>query len=159
MSDQDDASDLPCWHDNLIYGLHLRAADPDRGIWRSDLLLDIDHIVEWVCSADNRPKFRVAPVTLAFHDVTNLRISLDFGDSTYRQNINELSIAQIWRNPTNAGEDGRLRPYFEWSIELNLPQGGEITFGGSGYTQTFRAESTLVHEQRLSADERPPMYC
>lgn len=157
MTDHDDASDLPSWHDNLIYGLHLQAADPDQGIWRSDLLLDIDHIVEWVCGAGNRPQFRVAPATLAFHDVTNLRISLDFSNATYRQNINELSIAQIRRPPINASEEGVLGSYFEWSIELNLPQGGEISFGASGYTQKFRAEPALVHEQRLSADDRPPV--
>ena len=35
------------WHDNHIYGLHLSLGDPARDDWRSDLVLDIDHIVEW----------------------------------------------------------------------------------------------------------------
>ena len=157
MTLHDDASDLPSWHDNLIYGLHLRSADPERGVWRSDLLLDIDHIVEWVCGADNRCQFRVAPATLAFHDVTNLKISIDSEDGRYRQNINELSIAHIQRMPTDAFAEGHPRPYFEWSIVLNLPQGGEITFGASGYSQILRAEPKLVSEQRLVADDRPPM--
>ncbi len=25
------------WHDNLIYGVHFQAADPERGKWRSNL--------------------------------------------------------------------------------------------------------------------------
>ena len=154
---RDEASDLPSWHDNLIYGFHLRSADPERGVWRSDLLLDIDHIVEWVCGADKHCQFRVAPATLAFHDVTNVKISIDFEDGCYRQNINELSIAEIQRMPIDAAEERHLRPYFEWSIVLNLPQGGEITFGASGYSQILRAEPKLVCEQRLVADDRPPM--
>ena len=158
MTHQDDASDLPSWHDNLIYGFHLRSADPERGVWRSDLLLDIDHIVEWVCSADNRCQFRVAPATLAFHDVTNLKISIDFEGGGYRQNTNELSIAHIQRMPISAAEVTHWRPYFEWSIVLNLPEGGEITFGASGYDQILRAEPKLVGEQRLVADDRPPMF-
>ncbi len=35
------------WHDCHIWGLELRAGDPDEGDWTSDLVLHIDFIVEW----------------------------------------------------------------------------------------------------------------
>jgi hypothetical protein len=47
MSQENPGSGHQSWHDNLIYGFHLRCADPERCIWRSDLVLDIDHIPEW----------------------------------------------------------------------------------------------------------------
>jgi hypothetical protein len=34
------------WHDNPIYGF---SVDNDVTQWKSDLVLDIDHIVEWLC--------------------------------------------------------------------------------------------------------------
>ena len=159
MTDQDDVSKLPSWHDNLIYGLHLRGADPDRGVWRSELLLDIDYIVEWICGIDSRTKLRIAPATRTFHDVTNLQSTLDFYNDAYRQNINELSIAEITRKPVDANKEGSLGPYFEWSIEMNLPKDGKVTFGASAYSQILRANPVLMDEQRLSADDRTAMCC
>jgi hypothetical protein len=95
-----DEYDALRWHDNIIYALHLDAADPDRGVWRSDLVLDIDHIVEWICGTDGSVQFRIAPATLVFHDVTDLRITIDFGRSGFRCALNELSIGAIAREPT-----------------------------------------------------------
>jgi hypothetical protein len=143
------------WHDNTIYAFHLDAADPDRGVWRSDLVLDIDHIVEWICGIDGRAKFRVAPATLVFHDVTDLRITIDFGTNAFRRTLNELSIGAITREPVRAQGAAGPFPYFLWRIDLNLPQGGEIAFGASGFTQTLRAEPQMLDEQRLPASARP----
>jgi hypothetical protein len=67
--DLDDRS----WHDDALYGMRLDIGDVARGDWLSDLVLDIDHIVEWLCGADGQCRFRVAPATLAFHRVTDLR--------------------------------------------------------------------------------------
>src|SRR5262250_3301314 len=142
MSDRT-ALDRLSWHDNLIYGLHLRCPDPERGVWRSDLILDIDHIVEWVRSEDGRICFRVAPATLVFHDVGDLRIDVDFKGQG--EALNELSIAEITRAPSNpANRMGRER----WRIVLNMPAGGEIAFVASGYTQSLRGAARLVEEQR-----------
>lgn len=145
----------PSWHDNLIYGIHLQSAEPDRGIWRSDLVLDIDHIVEWICGEDRQVSFLVAPATLVFHDVSDLRIDVDFGSIGHAMNINEMSIAQIVRELVE--RPAGAPPYFAWRIELNLPQGSEIVFGASGYTLTLRSEPKLTDEQRLPADARAPL--
>ena len=45
------AGRAPSFHDNLVYAFRLRGPDPDNGDWASELVLDIDHIVEWVCGA------------------------------------------------------------------------------------------------------------
>ena len=142
------------WHDNLIYGLRLEVGDPERQEWHSRLVLDIDHIVTWVCGRDGGARFEVAPATLTFHDATDLSLTLDFGDSGCRQALNELSIDALTRTPV-AGERVSLdRPYYRWRIELNLPRGGLIRFGASGFTQELRAAPTLCDLQRLPAGER-----
>jgi hypothetical protein len=69
------------WHDNLVYGLLFNVGDVAKGDWRSELVLDIDHIVEWICGTDSYAWFRVAPATLTFHDVTDLRVNFNFGGS------------------------------------------------------------------------------
>ncbi|HUS52560.1 MAG TPA: hypothetical protein VMY41_00945 [Thermohalobaculum sp.] len=160
MTPENTPANAPSWHDNLIYGIHLQSADPDRGIWRSNLVLDIDHIVEWICGEDRQVSFLVAPATLVFHDVTDLRIDVDFGadgSGGQRININELSIAQIVRDPVERLAAVGAPPHYAWRIELNLPQGSKIGFGASGYTQTLRSEPQLIDEQRLPADTRAPL--
>ena len=68
MSDHSDGESLPSWHDNPIYGIHWRCAEPDRGLWRSELVFDIDHILDWVPSEERCFRFLMAPAILVFHD-------------------------------------------------------------------------------------------
>ena len=37
------------WHDNPIYGFSI---DNDINLWKSDLVFDIDFIVEWLCGVE-----------------------------------------------------------------------------------------------------------
>ena len=69
------------WHDCTIRGLELRVGDADEQDWTSDLVLDIDYIVEWICATDGGVQFRMAPATLVFHNATDLRVHLDWGAS------------------------------------------------------------------------------
>ncbi len=142
------------WHDNTVYGLRIDVGDPTRGDWHSDLVFDIDHIVEWVCGVNRDVKFRVAPATLTFHGVTDLRVAVDFGGSNYRTAMNHLSIAGITREPVPNQEGYPERAYYRWRMELNLPQGAEIAFGARGFPQTLRAEPVLLDEQWLAAAGR-----
>jgi hypothetical protein len=143
------------WHDNIIYGLRLDVGDSMRSDFRSDLVLDIDHIVEWVRATDGAMRFRVAPATLTFHDVSDLSIAVDFGDSGGQTMINELSIAGITREPVADQKVCLDRTYYRWRIALNWPQGGAISFCASSLTQTLRAEPVLLEEQRFSVLDRP----
>ena len=142
------------WHDNIVYGLRFDVGDSFRNDWRSDLVLDIDHIVEWICGTAGGAQFRVAPASLIFHDVTDLKLAVDFGDSGHRTAMNELSIDAITRERI---EDQKIcldRPYYRWRIAFNLPRGGEIGFGASGFSMELRADPVLTGEQRLAAADR-----
>ncbi len=142
------------WHDNIVYGLRIDVGDRSQGDWRSDLVLDIDHIVEWICGTDGGAQFRVAPASLTFHDVTDLDIGLTFGDGGDQTSMNEPSIDAITRERIKDQKICLDRPYYLWRIAFNLPRGGEISFGASGFSMDLRAEPVLTDEQRLSAADR-----
>ncbi|WP_153045167.1 hypothetical protein [Sinorhizobium americanum] len=137
------------WHDNLIYGISFKIGDPEKQDWRSDLVLDIDFIAEWLCGASGEFRFRVAPATLTFHDVADLQIAIDHGDSDGRTAMNELSIDHVTRERL-----ARPFDFWHWTIRLNSPTGGKIAFCASGYSQILRTEPKLVTEQHLPRGER-----
>ena len=143
-----------CWHDNALYGLRLDAGDCARGDWRSDLVLDIDHIVTWLRDADAQVRFRVAPATLTFHDVTDLKIEVDCGDSGGQIALNVLSIDAITRERLQDQKICLDRPYWRWRIALNLPQGGAISFGAIGFTHVLRAAPVVQDQQQLTQAKR-----
>jgi hypothetical protein len=147
----------PSWHDDLVYGLFLRCADPDRDVWRSELVLDIDHIVEWVRAADGTARFRVAAATLVFHDAGNLRIALDCARTGHGHTLNELSIARIVSHPAAPHPAAGGPPRRHYRIDLNMPAGGEIAFDASGHTLTLRSSPRLRDDQRLPPDDRLPL--
>lgn len=142
------------WHDNTVYGVRLDIGDPDRGDWHANLVVDLDHIVEWLCDGAGRCRFRVAPATLRFHDATDLRIAIDCGDSSGRIALHGLSIDRIERDRITDQKICLDRPYWRWQVAFNWPQGGEISFGASGFTQTLRAAPVLLDDQRLSPADR-----
>ena len=142
------------WHDNYVYALAVSIGDVARGDWRSELVLDIDHIVEWICEAAPRLRFRVAPATLTFHNVTDLRINLDWGDSGCQTAVSEASIQVIDRSPVGDQKICLDQPYYRWRIEMNNPDGSVITFGATGFTQLLRAEPLLIDEQKLTPGQR-----
>ena len=156
MASQDPVSDIEglSWHDDTLYGLRFDVGDSFQGDWRADLVLDIDHIVAWVRGEAGKVRFRVAPATLVFHGVTDLKIAIDWGDSGDRTALQEASIAGITREPVPDQEGYPVRAHYRWRIALNGPQGGEIAFGARGFTQTLRAEPVLLDQQRLPAGPR-----
>jgi hypothetical protein len=142
------------WHDCTIWGLDFRIGDPEEGDWTSDLVLDIDFIVEWICGDRGACQFRVAPATLVFHGVTDPRIKMDWGDSGFQVALYGVSIDGIERERVQEQKVYLDRPYYSWKIRLSLPHAGEIAFGAVGFTQTVQAEPVLTSEQQLSLRER-----
>jgi hypothetical protein len=142
------------WHDCHIWGFELRAGDADEGDWTSDLVLDIDFIVEWLCGVAGGAQFRVAPATLVFHGVTDPRIDIDWGDTGFRTALHVLSIDRIERELIREQKVHLDRPYYGWRILLNWPRSGRITFGAVGFTQTLSGEVVLKDQQKLSLRER-----
>ena len=138
------------WHDCHIWGVELYAGDADAGDWTSDLILDIDFIVEWLCGGGGGGEFRVAPSSLIFHGVTDLRITVDWGNSGFRTALHPISIDRIEREAIRAQKVYLDRPYYSWQIRFNWPAAGVITFGAVGFTQTLRSEPVVTDKQCLS---------
>jgi hypothetical protein len=142
------------WHDCHLWGLSIGAGDPDRGDWTSDLIIDLDFIVEWVCGVDKTFQFRVAPATLTFHGVTDLRIGVECGDSALQAAIHPMSIDRIAREQVEHQKVFLDRRYYRWRILFNWPAGGEIAFGAVGFTQRLRAAPLISPRQQLSRHQR-----
>ena len=141
------------WHDCHIWGIELRAGDPQEDDWTSDLALDIDYIAGWVKDDDGGTQFRVAPATLVFHGVTDPKIDIDWGQGQ-QVALHPASIHVIEREPIVGQRVYLDRPYYRWRIALNWPDGGEITFGAVGFTQTLRAEPIVTDQQQLTRRQR-----
>jgi hypothetical protein len=137
------------WHDNPIYGLRFDIGDPEKQDWRSDLVFDIDFITDWLCEPSGEFQFWVAPATLVFHDVTDLGLAIDHGNSDGRNALTEWSIDRLDRERLH-----RPFEYWRWTIRLTMPPRGQITFCASGFTQTLRGTPRRVLEQRLPRTER-----
>ncbi|MEW5975078.1 MAG: hypothetical protein AB1898_04640 [Acidobacteriota bacterium] len=142
------------WHDCHIWAVELRAGNPDQDDWTSDLALDIDFIVDWICSPGGGGRFRVAPATLVFHGITDPQIDIDWGRSGFQTALHPVSIDDVERERIPNQKVYLDRPYYSWRIRLNWPKGGEIAFGAVGFTQTLRAEPILSETQCLSRQER-----
>ena len=140
------------WHDCTIWGLELYPPDPDAGDWTCDLALDIDFIVEWLCGvgAPGRAQFRVAPATLRFHTVSDLRLAITWGSTAVL--LHEMSIDHVAREPLPPAS--RESSGHRWRIALNWPQSGEITFTAVGFTQTLRALPIVTERQSLTRRQR-----
>jgi len=142
------------WHDCHIWGVEIHAGDPEADDWTSDIALDIDFIVEWICGVGQGGQFRVAPATLVFHGVTDPKIDIDWGPSGHQAAVHPVSIDGIEREILQGQKVFLDRPYYRWRIRLNWPESGAIALGAVGFTQTLRAEPVLTDKQHLSRSER-----
>jgi hypothetical protein len=152
LSDSD--FDRRSWHDCHIWGIEICAGDPDRGDWTSELVLDIDFIVEWICGTETGGGFRVAPATLVFHGVTDPKIAIDWGAAGHQTAVHPASIDKIEREALSGQKVFLDRPYYRWTISLNWPAGGELSFGATGFTQVLRADPILSETQYLPRSQR-----
>ena len=125
------------WHDCHIWGLSIGAGDPDAGDWTSDLALDLDFIVEWICGVDETFQFRVAPATLTFHGVTDLRIGVSLGDGALQAAIHPISIDRIARERVEAAK--------------SVSGPARTIGGGSSQTGQLAAKSSLARSASRSA--------
>jgi len=140
------------WHDNPIYGFSI---DNDVTQWKSDLVFDIDYIVEWLCGVGRTAQFRIAAATLTFHDATDLKVNVDWGDNGQQVAISEMTLDRIARQRVEKQLVCLDRPYYRWALRLNSPRpGGEISFGASGFTQVLRQEPAVCDEQKLEPSAR-----
>ena len=132
--------DATSWHDNPIHAFRIVEGVNGGG----DLILDIDHIVEWVLHDDGYYGFTLVASDLTFHDVTDLVISIDFPSCS--AGLVPPSIHDIQRETIKCPNDSTG---YKWGIDINWPRNSFIKFQASGFTQTARSEPIAGQSQAL----------
>ncbi len=133
------------WHDNPIHGFRII----EKANCVGDLILDIDHITEWLCSDDGEYNFKIAPADLIFEDIIDLAIFLDYGECS--ASITPPSIHEIRREPKEYPNGYKS---YEWFIEINWPSNCYIKFKSPGFKQILRKQPMLSNEQIIKPSNR-----
>lgn len=140
-----DDFDALSWHDAHVHGLNLNAFNSDLGT--ADLSLDIDFILRWK-SLDSGFEFTVSQATLCFHEVSDLRVALDYKSPT--AGMCPFAIDHIEREQLEWRHDGET---YRWVIVINWPP-GSIEFASPGFTQTLIGVPHVQTEQWLQEQDR-----
>jgi len=136
------------WYDNHVHGIQVEVDDPDHGT--GTITLDLDHIIEWIPpSAPGKAfRFRIAPARLTFHEISSLRIEIDWAAAT--TGMTPFSIDEIARRRL---EYATGYSSWAWTIEVNWPQGA-ITLDSPRFTQRLSGPVTETDEQCLPPAQR-----
>ena len=131
------------WHDNHVHAI--RCVEGENG--EGELVLDIDHILEWLKGDESGLLFRVQPATLVFHGVIFPRIAIDYAAATAA--FGPFMIDGIERRVEK-------RQHYEaqvWRLPISWP-GGQIEFEARGFTQMAEAPPLVTSSQQLTPTER-----
>src|SRR5262245_32266029 len=144
------------WHDCHIWGMEFQTGDPDEDDWTSDVVFNIDYIVEWLCGVDQSTRFRVAPARLTFHVVSDLKVAVDRGRRGFQASPTQVLIDRIRRERIPRHEQKLFldQPYYRRTVELCAPTKGSIEFGAVRFTQALLAEPIVSERQHLTLRER-----
>jgi len=126
------------WHDNHCYGLRVVAGEHGTG----QLILDLDHILEWRKASAEKFQFLIAPAVLTFNGVSELKVDLDYKAASAA--LTPFSIHAI----TRTLEKRERYTAKLWCIEVNWPE-GEITFEATGFEQKLKGEPILSNDMWL----------
>ena len=141
------------WHDNSLYGISWKV---DYESDTNELILDIDYICEWICDPNKTCHFKVAPANLNFHNITDLKINIDCGNSDFQACLDSgIPISSISKEQIKNQKVHLDKPYYKWIIKFDAPaKDSFISFGASGFTQTLRKDPVLTDSQSLTLNER-----
>ncbi len=136
--------ELMGWHDANIYGMII---EKEEESWQANLIFDIDYIFEWVHPSPPQEYFSfwVAPCTLVFKEVFDLKINIDCRGSAF----DLLEIADL--NLISKYEQEPGVTIYEWCLDL---QEGDIRFKSLGFEQIVKKNPIYGNSQVLSNDER-----
>src|SRR5574340_615307 len=140
-----DDFDLLSWHDVHVHGFRLDTFDRDSG--SSDLVLDIDYILNWEKSG-NDFLFTVCQAALRFQKVFGLKFDLDYATPT--AGMCPFSIAGIEREPLDLATGHRS---YRWRLPINWPK-GLLEFVAPSFTQTLIGTPYVQSEQSLPSEKR-----
>lgn len=129
------------WHDVTVHAVGVALSQ-----WQ--LFLDIDYILRWVKPAPPETQFRfwVAPATLVFENVSDLKIDFDVGS------YQEITLDGVRRN--NPRAPNGVITVWDWSLESHQ---GSISFSATGFKQYVRAAAVLCEMQSLEFNQRGGM--
>ena len=115
-----------------------------------NVILDIDHILEWLmpCEWRENCRFLVAPAFLIFREACDFRISLDYMASSAA--LQPAMISELKRQEITYPNGFKS---FEWVVELNWPQ-GNIQLKATSVELEIRTSAVECENQSLSAEER-----
>lgn len=131
------------WHDVSVHALRIEEGEDGSG----ELVLDIDYILEW-CIDKPDFSFRIAPATLRFHEIFNLRVVLDY--ASLPAGISPFTLDGITRELLTYPNGNQS---FRWLLSVNWPA-GEISFESSGFTQELAGPEVTKARQSLVPQER-----
>lgn len=130
--------DQMSWHDNEVHAFAIEPALPEPG----RLLLDIDHIVQWVPPQppSDLLSFWICPATLVFDPAWDLTTDIDLRGWAF-----SLSLLSVQRS------DPDERGNFDWTLA-----GDQFTIelGAPGFTLYLRRPPVHTPRGRLTAEER-----
>jgi hypothetical protein len=135
------------FHDNLLRGFLLRSEFGDR----SDLVLDIDHILEGAF-ANGEHTWLIAAADLTFHGVTGLKFNMDWHDEKYQVSSEGDWILDLSRELVVPQLVHLDRPYWRWFFSFAMAS--QLSFGAYGFTLRLRQEPMRHNEQSLPLAKR-----
>lgn len=137
------------FHDNLVHGIAMSVEG-----FSSELRLDLDYIADWptcVPGDSHSLEFSVARGLVTFHDVTDLCVKIDWGDSGYTTAVSGPYIDVLQREKIVPAL--RLPNYFRWRIVFT-DEKSSITFGASAMSFVTQGSLFRVDRQYLTDQER-----
>lgn len=124
------------WHDVVLYSMSFPQAD-------YAIRFDIDYIFKWHWEREALSGWDVAPCTLQFNNVSDLRVSLSW------QMQGDTSIQNITRNNSRPSPNGKFM-LWDYQIELDA---GDLRFTATGFTQATRRQPIFSTSQFLGREE------
>ena len=130
--------DAMAWQGVHVHGLRLVPNDDGT----AELVLDIDFLLTRA-GEDGAPHFRVAQAILQFHEVSALRMALDYVACS--AGMTPFAIGAITRAPlAEADADDDEAPHddagpWRWSVSIDWPD-GELAFDSPGFSQWLVGE-------------------
>jgi len=134
------------WHDVHVHGIRFATFDESQGT--TDLVLDIDYILNWE-QDENQFLFTICRAELTFHCAFGLQVSLDYATSS--AGMCPFVIDGIHREPLAFPTGYRS---FRWNIAINWPL-GSIKFDAPSFTQRLIGNPVVKGgKQSLTSEER-----
>ncbi|GHO48403.1 hypothetical protein KSX_65660 [Ktedonospora formicarum] len=134
---QDDFEDMG-WHDSTIHAMAFLLNEWDLGF-------DIDYLLQWIPPTPPEISFSfwVAPATLVFHDVSEVKCDFSWPCATH------LTLQGIDRSDERQTPSGLSE--WLWTLDGNE---GTMHFFATGYTQCFRKAPSFQALQKLPLEKR-----